>query len=199
MRCLLLFIFVLLLTGAALAQARPSDLPPRPAPSGVTTPAADPANPEATTPYLATTRKSDPATTAPRKSPLAVVIDTILNLALVLVLAYLAMLGVKRYMAGTLRLPGLPVRPQTRLLQVVETLPLAQGRSIYLVRAGDRSYLIGAGGQQLSLLGEVTGDAAVEAARAALDEVTPPATFDATLARLLPTSVPPEGTAAPGR
>ncbi len=176
----LLTLCLLLPIVAVPAQVRPSAPPPV---TGVTThaPPAD-ANPEASRPWKSDTRATD-APEAPRdKGAAARVLDTVLNLALVLVLAYVAMLGVKRYLAGTLRLPGLPAKAQPRLLQVVETLPLAQGRSLYLVRAGARTYLIGAAGQQFILLGEVTGDGAIEAA---LPPATP-ATFDAALARVLP-------------
>ncbi len=183
----LLTLCLLLPFVAVPAQERPTATPPT---AGVTTTAPAPAptpapvagaNPETSRPWNYGTRATD-APDAPREKGIAArVIDTILNLALVLVLAYVVMLAVKRYMAGTLRLPGLPVKPPSRLLQVVETLTLAQGRSLYLISVGTRTYLIGATGQHVALLAEVTGDGAVEAARAAA-----PATFSAALAGVLP-------------
>lgn len=83
-----------------------------------------------------------------------------LKLALVLALAYGASLALRRLGPRGRGRPGAPVD----CLAVLGSLTLGQGRVIYVVGVGAKRLLIGATGQQLSLLGDVTADLA-EAAR----------------------------------
>lgn len=186
MRFCLAILFALTLTTAALAQVRPPATPPVARP----VPAVSDTTPESQTPlHLNADRPTLPA---PKSTSLAAqIINTLLNLALVIGLAYLAMLGVKKYMSGSLRAPGAPGSPPKRALRVLETLSLCQGRAVYLVAAGDRLFLVGASAQHVSLVSEVTGDATLAAALAHADNAAP-GPFAAILARALPPESPKE-------
>ncbi|MHB9025428.1 MAG: flagellar biosynthetic protein FliO [Armatimonadota bacterium] len=95
------------------------------------------------------------------------IVKTVLNLALVLAVAYLALLAVQKYYQG--RLPGLPAsllggnRPR-RVMRIIESIPLGPTRHVHLVSVGDRCFLLATSAQQLSLLTEITGDPVVEEA-----------------------------------
>lgn len=47
------------------------------------------------------------------------------------------------------------VHEHGRLLRVVEAMPLGKDRSIVLLKAGERVYLVGATGEQVSLLDQI--------------------------------------------
>lgn len=67
----------------------------------------------------------------------------------------------RRYAGTQTRAAG-----RTGAVSIADTVPLAQGRVLYLVDVGDRALVIGATPQQLSLVGEVTDAATLEKLRA---------------------------------
>lgn len=89
------------------------------------------------------------------------IVNTILQMLLVLVIVYVGLLGYKRFfIEKRTSLPGIPmVTRSARLLQSVETLSLGQGRSVHLITVGTRRLLLGAAAQQVTLLADVTDDA----------------------------------------
>lgn len=66
-----------------------------------------------------------------------------------------------------------PLRRGTGAVTVAETLPLAQGRAVYVLDVGDRALLVGATPQQLTLLGEVRDTAVLAKLRAAPEPSAP--------------------------
>lgn len=120
------------------------------------------------------------------------ILSMLLSLALVLGVAYLVMLVLKRIYQGNLRLsrPTGTTAPK-RLLRVLEQQALGQGRGVYLIAVGGRAYLIGLSSQQMTVLGEVTEDAQIAEALAEDAAFVPPVAtqpFAHLLARLLPTA-----------
>ena len=122
-------------------------------------------NPEASTPLHA--EKSPAAKTAPAQGGFAwQLINTLLKLALVLMLAYFALLMLKKYQQGGARSPlrGLAkLGGAQRAIHVLETASIGQGRTLHLLMVGGHVLLVGAAGQQISLLGDMTDDAEVQA------------------------------------
>jgi flagellar biogenesis protein FliO len=192
MRLFLALLFMTLLTAEGLTQVRPPATAPVASQPSATPPSLTAGTPESQRPAYSGMQNT-PATPAPKKSSLvSQIVNTLLNLTLVIGAAYLVMLGVKRYMNGSLRVPGLSGAPPARALRVVETLSLAQGRTLYLVAAGERVLLIGASGQQVSLVSDVTGDPAITAAIAAGESAVATGPFATLLARALPATQPKE-------
>lgn len=66
-----------------------------------------------------------------------------------------------------------PTRRGTGAVTVAETLPLAQGRAVYVLDVGDRALLVGATPHQLTLLGEVRDAAVLAKLRAAPERPAP--------------------------
>ncbi len=81
-------------------------------------------------------------------------VGLLLKTGLVVALLGASLWALRRY-AGTAS-----GRRGTGAVTIAETLPLAQGRAVYVLDVGDRALLVGATPQQLTLLGEVR-DAAV--------------------------------------
>ena len=82
------------------------------------------------------------------------------SLLVVLVVAAGSLLAVRRLMRGS------AVGGRGRMVQVLETAGLGKGKAVHLVQVGSRRYLIGAGADNVRLLGDVT-DAGVTAAETA--------------------------------
>jgi flagellar biosynthetic protein FliO len=132
---------------------------------------------------------------------LAQILLTIVNLILVLGVAYLVMLGLKKYQQGTLRLrlPGMAAAPRpSRHLQVVESISLGPQRSLFIVTVGRRAYLIGATGQQLTVLDAMSADD-VGIPEESAAETASPAAFVQTLTRLLTTPSAPAPSSSPAQ
>lgn len=132
------------------------------------------ANPEASTPLHA----NAPLTSKPADNPGNLawqLINTLLKLALVLVLAYVALLTLKKYQqGGRSSLRGLPKFGKSqRVIHVLETASIGQGRTLHLLMVGGRVLLVGAAGQQINLLGDVTDDAEVQAMMNGSNDNTP--------------------------
>jgi flagellar biogenesis protein FliO len=125
-----------------------------------------PASSEATTPLFAK-ETAKPAAKPAGNALSWQIVKTMLNLVLVLAIAYLVILGAQKYYQG--RLPGIPAallggnRPR-RVMRIVESAPLGPARQVHLLSVGSRTFLLASSGQQVSLLTEVTGDTAVEEA-----------------------------------
>jgi flagellar biogenesis protein FliO len=149
-------------------------------------------NPEATTPLTVPA----PAKAAPaEKKPdlLSQIINTVLSLALVLVLAYLALLGLKRLGAGSTRPPA--AAGSARLFRVLESQTLAPGCSVHVVLVGTQVLLVGQTGQQVTVLRDLTGDPVVQAA---MQQGAGGGGFLAALSRFLtPAGAPPAGQGIP--
>jgi flagellar biogenesis protein FliO len=153
-------------------------------------------NPEATAPlHLAAPATKAASSAPPKQNLLSQIINTILSLALVLVLAYLGLLGLKRLTgAPTGRAPaaiGLP-----RLCRVLESQTLAQGCAVHVVAVGTQVLLVGQTGQQISVLRDLTADPQVQT-MVQQGQGTGGGTFLATLGRLLTPAAPPAGAAIP--
>jgi len=73
------------------------------------------------------------------------------SLALVVGLIFVAALVLRRYLGGA-------TAPTTsrKVSELVEVTPLGGKRYLYLIRVADRLLVVGAGGEQLSLLSEIT-------------------------------------------
>jgi flagellar protein FliO/FliZ len=68
---------------------------------------------------------------------------------------------------------AVPARRGSGAVTVAETVPLAQGRAVYVLDVGDRALLVGATPQQLTLLGEVRDTAVLARLRAAPSHPAP--------------------------
>ncbi len=92
-----------------------------------------------------------PETPSARQSPstVSVLLDLSWKLGLVLALVYVALRGAKRFM--TIR-----VVEKGKRIEVLETVGLGTQRSLYLVRAGGRTLLLGATAQELTTLADLT-------------------------------------------
>ncbi|MHB9130833.1 MAG: FliO/MopB family protein [Armatimonadota bacterium] len=124
-----------------------------------------PNNPEAKIP-VKLPAKETPAQPAPQpRSLFWQSINMILNLLLVLGVMYLVMLGIKKYSQGGGSVKGtggLSFGKSKHLMQVLETVSLGQGRNIHLLAVAGRTFVVGATGQQVALLEEVTGNEDIE-------------------------------------
>lgn len=75
------------------------------------------------------------------------------KLALVIALAYLTILGLKRLTAARGRVEGI-----VRSLKVLESLSIGANRTLHLVEAGKRRFLLASTPSQVSLIAEFSGD-----------------------------------------
>jgi len=75
-------------------------------------------------------------------------VDVIIKLGIVLLLIYLSAFLFQKFGAGV-------IKRRTRQMQIRETLPLSPHRALYLVQLGDRSLLIGATDQSVTLIAEI--------------------------------------------
>ena len=73
------------------------------------------------------------------------------SLALVIGLIFVTAIGLRRYLGGT-------KAPTTsrKMSQLVEVTPLGGKRYLYLIRVADRLLVVGAGGDKLTMLSEIT-------------------------------------------
>lgn len=62
--------------------------------------------------------------------------------------------------------PGMRQSGRTGIVTIADTIPLAQGRSLYVVDIGDRALVVGATQQQFSLLAEMSDAETLEKLRA---------------------------------
>jgi flagellar biogenesis protein FliO len=62
--------------------------------------------------------------------------------------------------------PGLRQSGRTGVVNIADTVPLAQGRALYVIDIGERALVVGATQQQFSLLAELTDTAVLERLRA---------------------------------
>ncbi len=153
---------VAVLSLPAFGRVQPPDAPPRPAASAAPRPSARPTAPppadtgQAVQQVLAQA-VPDRTQTAPAPlsrgdgSALLTFLRMLASLALVLAAAYGVSLLLRR-----LNLQRLTTRSE--LLSVEESLPLGQGRALYVVKVGARRLLLGASAQQVSLLSDLTHD-----------------------------------------
>lgn len=88
-------------------------------------------------------------------------VELVIKTAVVVVLLGASLWALRRYASTAGRSGG-----RTGAITVVDTLPLAQGRAVYVLDVGDRAFLVGATPQQLTLLGEVTDTAVLDRLRA---------------------------------
>ncbi|HEX2949348.1 MAG TPA: flagellar biosynthetic protein FliO [Armatimonadota bacterium] len=120
------------------------------------------------------------------------IINGIFRLVLVLSIAYIAMLLLKKYANGELlfaRQAGGSAAQQhpKRLIRVIESVSLGQGRSISLICVGKQHLLVGVCGQQMTLLKDVTGESGIAEFINMTDNSSQGgATFLNTLSRLMP-------------
>jgi flagellar protein FliO/FliZ len=94
-------------------------------------------------------------------------VGLVLKTGIVVALLGASLWALRRY-AGTV-----PARRGTGAITVAETLPLAQGRAVYVLDVGDRALLVGATPQQLTLLGEVRDAVVLARLRAAPSHPAP--------------------------
>ncbi|GEM_PF-3839325 len=110
-------------------------------------------------------------TMAGRGSDLLLAIDVSVKLAVVVVLAYLSVWGLRRLSGGG------RFATRRRPLQIVDSLPLGNQRSVQVVRVGSQTLILGSTPHQITKLGELT-----EADAALWDPAAPsPEPFAATL------------------
>ena len=201
LRLLIILACALLLTAAHGAPAAPvaANVPaaaPAPGSANTVIPVRDAndklirtePNPEASTLIgVPATPAKKAASTA---NLLGEIIAGILKLLAVLIVAYFAMMLMKRYyLGGQTTAPGAGAPRATRTVHVLETASLGQGRQLHLVAAGKRCFLLGATTQQVSLLGEVSDDAEVcELLARVPAQSDTGAPFQQVLSRLLPTA-----------
>jgi flagellar protein FliO/FliZ len=98
---------------------------------------------------------------------------SLLSLGLVCLLAYVALKWLSKRGVGRSEGP----------LQIVARCPLEPRRSVYVVRAAGRCFLVGVGDGPMSLLAELDP----EAVKAATVEPAPAVTWNAVLARVMGT------------
>lgn len=140
-------------------------------------------------PETANTLNFDGASSTPAPSGSSIVgqvLNTVLALALVLGIAYVVLLGIKKYYQGDFRGKlGQVFHRETApsLIQVVEQTPLGPGRTLYVVRVGSRTLLLAAAGPQVQLLSDLTESAPPAPTQDARDGEA----FAAQLARLITT------------
>jgi flagellar biogenesis protein FliO len=84
-----------------------------------------------------------------------------------------ALLGGSLWLLRRYAGPGTRQNGRTGLINIADTVVLAQGRALYVVDVGDRALVVGATPQQLSLLAELTDTTALEKLR--LHPERPPA------------------------
>lgn len=130
------------------------------------------------------------------------IINNFFRLILVLLIAYIVMLVLKKYANGELVFnghapAGSSQARQQRMIRVIESVSLGQGRSVALVAVGKQFLLIGVCGQQMTLLKDVTGEDGLAelAERVANAPGTGSTTFLNTLSRFMPGPVVPTNTA----
>jgi flagellar biogenesis protein FliO len=99
-------------------------------------------------------------TTAPVMTPGAI-FGLLVKIGIVGVLLGGSLWALKRFAGTSTRGGG-----RTGAVKIVDTLPLAQGRALYLVDLGDRAVLVGATPQQFSALAELTDRDALARLRA---------------------------------
>ncbi len=190
--------------GAPPASTVPATAPPTAPPSNAVVETKDAhgkvigtmPNPEAFTP-LADSAKSATTESKPRDM-LSQIINTILNLALVLVVAYLVLLGIKKYsFSGRAALPK-GAAPGKPLLTVLESMTLGPGHKVHLVVVGKRCFLVGQTAQQVNLLHEVTDDPEVMALVSRMaSTAAAPAGFSGVLSQFFSQGASTAPTAAP--
>ncbi len=66
------------------------------------------------------------------------------------------------------------VQGRTGAVAIADTIPLAQGRAVYVLDVGDRALIVGATPQQLSLLAELTDEATLARLRATPERLASP-------------------------
>ncbi len=94
-------------------------------------------------------------------------IRLLLKTGVVVALLGVSLWALRRYAGAA------PLRRSTGAVTVAETLPLAQGRAVYVLDVGDRALLVGVTPQQLTLLGEVRDTAVLAKLRAAPEPSAP--------------------------
>ena len=136
---------------------------------------------ENTIPVFATSSPTADAPASAKHLTAWDVINKLLQLILVLMVMYFALLLLKKSQQGQLRLPfsrNALFAPPSRQLLVLETITLGQGRAVHLVAVGNRRLLLGTTNQQVVLLTEVTDavpDTATPADAPAITAPTNPA------------------------
>jgi flagellar biogenesis protein FliO len=84
------------------------------------------------------------------------------SLALVVGLIFVTALGLRRYLGGA-KAPA----TSRKVSELLEVTPLGGKRYLYLIRVADRVLVVGAGGDQLTLLSEITDLSVIEKVAAA--------------------------------
>jgi flagellar biogenesis protein FliO len=88
-------------------------------------------------------------------------VGLVVKTAVVVALLGASLWVLRRYAGTAVRSGG-----RTGAITMADTLPLAQGRAVYVLDVGDRALLVGATPQQLTLLGEVRDAAVLDRLRA---------------------------------
>lgn len=118
-----------------------------------------PANTEAVTPYPGT---APPAGKKPaERNMTADIINLVLNLVLVLAIAYLVLWAIKRYYlsGGRLATSKLPAGLKGRVIRVVETHAIGHGQRLHLIVVADQCLLVAQTPWRLEILSTVPLDA----------------------------------------
>ncbi len=114
-----------------------------------------------------------PATSGSGPQPAAgmsvgALVGVLLKVGIVAVLLGASLWLLRRYAGTSTRAAG-----RTGAVHIADTIPIAQGRAIYVVDLGDRALVVGATPQQFNLLGEMTDPATLAKLRSAPERSAP--------------------------
>lgn len=127
----------------------------------------------------------DPQDKKAQPSIWSIILDLFVKLAIVLTVAYFALVLLRKYMSKQMPVPG-----RGRILQVIESTSLGPGKALHLVKMGDKYFVVGCTSNQITTLSDITDPELLQALTE--KSSTPPINFASTLNKVITRSDTPQ-------